>query len=82
VLLRRVVGAGVETTALFQDLHLQPDVDYPSMLTGRVMAVGDLNGDGTMEVAIEWHYFEGSGVDIIDLATGTPQKVLTTGCGS
>lgn len=82
VLLRRVVGAGVETTALFEDLHPEPDHEFPSMLTGQVMAVGDLNGDGTMEIAITWQYYEGGGVDIIDIATGAPQKVLTTSCGS
>jgi hypothetical protein len=35
-----------------------------------------------MEVAVQWQYFEGGGVDIVDVASGTPQKVLTTGCGS
>jgi len=82
VLLRRVVGAGVETTVLFEDIHLEADVDFPSMQTGQVMAVGDLNGDGTMEVALQWQYFEGGGVDIFDVASGSPQKVLTTACGS
>jgi len=82
VLLRRVVGAGVETTVLFEDIHLEADVDFPSMQTGQVMAVGDLNGDGTMEVALQWQYFEGGGVDIFDAASGSPQKVLTTACGS
>ncbi|MFM2072248.1 MAG: hypothetical protein RLZZ623_2511, partial [Actinomycetota bacterium] len=82
VLLRRVVGSNVETTALFEDLHTAADNDLPSMRTGQVMAVGDLNGDGTMEVAVQWQYFEGGGVDILDVSSGAPQKVLTTGCGS
>jgi len=82
VLLRQVVGAAVETTALFEDLHLEADVETPTMSTGEVMSFGDLNGDDIMEIAIDTSYWEGGGVKVFDVASGTPEQVLTTDCGS
>lgn len=53
VLLRRVVDGGVDTVALFEDLHTVADTDFPTMLFGNVSAIGDLNGDNTMESIAE-----------------------------
>ena len=82
VLLRRVDGGAVDTVGLFEDLHLVADTVSSSMLIGDVSGVGDLNGDGIMEIATKWRYFEGAGVDIFDVAPGAPVKVLGTTCGS
>lgn len=82
VLLQRRVGSGMETLALFEDLHPQADDTFPSWEIDRVQAIGDLNGDGVMEVALAWNYYEGGGTNILDMASGSPQKVLSTSCGS
>jgi hypothetical protein len=82
VLLRRVVDGGVDTIALFKDLHPVADTDLPTMLFGTVSAIADLNGDDVMEIAIRWRSFEGSGIDVYETATDAPNRVLTTSCGS
>ncbi|MFM8528865.1 MAG: hypothetical protein ACKOD2_04160 [Ilumatobacteraceae bacterium] len=82
VLLRRVVTGGVDTIAVFEDLHTVADTDFPTMLVGKVSAIADLNGDNTMEIAIKWRYYEGNGTDVYETTTNSVDKVLGTGCGS
>lgn len=49
----------------------------------RVLAVGDLNGDGAMEVAIRWWYYEGAGVHLHELRSdGTLPIIASAGCGA
>lgn len=82
VLLRRVVAGGVETTAVFEDLHPVADTDFPTMVLGSVSVIADLNGDAAMEVAIKLRHYEGIGTDVYELTSGTPNKVLSAGCGA
>lgn len=82
VLLRRIAGAEVDTVALFEDLHPAADTELPTMLIGGVSAIGDLNGDSMMEIAVKSRSFEGSNTDIYDTAGGAPSKVLSVSCSS
>jgi hypothetical protein len=45
------------------------------------MAIADLNGDGTMEVAIGSVYWESSGVSIYEFDGGALHAVMSSGCG-
>ena len=49
-----------------------------------VAGVGDLNGDGRMEIAINGAYYEGSWTAIHDYINDDlgPWEVLAVGCGS
>ncbi len=82
VLLRRVVNGGVDTSALFEDLHAVADTDYPTMGIGNVSVIADLNGDGAMEIAINSSYFESGVTNVYDTTSNVPKKVLSAGCGS
>jgi hypothetical protein len=49
----------------------------------RVLGVGDVNGDGDMEVALHWWYYEGAGVQLLELdTTGALAEVANAGCGA
>lgn len=52
--------------------------------TLRVPAIADLNGDGTLEVAIASAYYEGQGINIFAQVEGLRgmNSVLVAGCGS
>jgi hypothetical protein len=82
VLLRRVEDGGVDTIALFEDLHAVSDTDYPMMGIGNVSLIADLNGDGAMEIAINSSYFESGGTDVYEMMSNVPKRVLSVGCGS
>ena len=62
--------------------HFVPTpMDTPSPDRSRVMAIADLNGDGTMEVAIGSVYWESAGVAIYEFAGGALHEVMSSGCG-
>lgn len=65
--------------ALVRDLE-SGEIPY----TLRVPAVADLNGDGTLEVAVASAYYEGRGVNVFAQVEGLRglNSVLVAGCGS
>jgi hypothetical protein len=56
-------------------------MDAPSPDRSRVIAIADLNGDGTMEVAIGSVYWESAGVSVYEFAGGALHEVMSSGCG-
>lgn len=82
-LLRSVVDEEVETSVIDEWVLAEVDPDeVPFIVSSRVMAVADLNGDGTAEVALASAYYEGSGIQVYDYsATSGPGAVLGAGCG-
>ena len=62
--------------------HVVPTpMDAPSPDRSRVMAIADLNGDGTMEVAIGSVYWESAAVVVYEFTGGALHEVMTSGCG-
>jgi hypothetical protein len=62
--------------------HVVPTpMDAPSPDRSRVMAIADLNGDGTMEVAIGSVYWESAAVAVYEFTGGALHEVMTSGCG-
>ncbi len=83
-LLRSVDGDEVVTHVL--DEWVIAEVDFPDevpfIVSSRVVAVADLNGDGSSEVALAGAYYEGSGIQVYDFdASSGPTAVLGVGCG-
>lgn len=46
-----------------------------------VAAVLDLNGDGALEIVVEWSYYEGAGALVFDTSGGQVREALAVGCG-
>lgn len=81
VFLRKVVKGQVQTVILDGDFILKP-VEFGAPLTFTVTGLLDLNGDGTLEIAVRSEYYEGAGTTIYEV-TGTQVKdVLSCGCGA
>jgi hypothetical protein len=59
-----------------------PEDEFPYLLRSRVMAVADLDGDGTMEVALHRWYYEGTTVEIFRITGRTIESVASNGCGA
>jgi hypothetical protein len=66
---------------LFSNVVPAP-MEFPQPDNSRVLAVADLNGDGSMEVTTGAVYWEGIGVHIYEFRDGALQPVMTSGCGS
>jgi len=55
--------------------------DFPAASRSRVIAIADLNGDGTMEVAVAAEYWESAGVTVSEFSGGGLHTVMESGCG-
>lgn len=85
VLVREALPSGVKTSVLGERLFKTAPSPgtFPEMLTQRIGAVADLNGDGSMEVLVDDYVHEGEGTTVWQSRTGNGrmQKVLEWGCG-
>lgn len=86
VVVRRLAGSGVVTQVLSHSIG-DSDADGSGGLVFveqyRIAAVADLNGDGTLEVAVSSTYYEGSGLAVFGHTKGGDlRSVLTVGCGA
>jgi len=62
--------------------HVVPTpADSPFPDWTRVMAIADLNGDGTMEVALASGFWESVVVTVYEFSDGGLHEVMTSGCG-
>lgn len=84
VLVRRLAGRDVRTQVL--NHHVGEDDGSGGVVflrQYRVAAVADLNGDGTLEVAIASDYYEGADLEVFTGAPGGDlRSVLAVGCGA
>jgi len=61
--------------------EVEPGVS-PYIEIRRVSAIADLNGDGTMELALFEQYYEGSGTAVLSIGPyGEAVQILHAGCG-
>jgi len=79
VLMRTVIGSEVVTVELVGDYYTEEVVNaFP--LTYNLEFIGDLNGDGTMEILIGVSQWEGTGVMVFDVNGKEVQLVLSAMC--
>lgn len=82
-LFREVVDGRLHTVVLAESVvaELAPG-ETPFVLSMRVPAVADLNGDGTAEIVLVSAYYEGSGIEVYEYREAAgPTRVLLAGCG-
>ncbi|UQN07150.1 hypothetical protein [Deinococcus sp. QL22] len=85
VLVRESLPGGVKTSVLGKRIFKTAPAPgtFPEMLTQRIGAVADLNGDGRMEVLVDDYVHEGEGTTVWQSGAGNRgmAKVLEWGCG-
>jgi hypothetical protein len=84
VAVRSVVNGTVRTDLLNHTVFHADDDSYPNMVTYELDAVADLNGDGRMEVVYGASAFEDASTYVVAWdgpTAGSPQHVLSSGCG-
>jgi hypothetical protein len=81
VIARYPDATGAVVDEVLTEHYVPTPMDFPSPDRSRVMAIADLNGDGTMEVAIGSTYWEGAGVSIYEFTDGALHQVMASGCG-
>lgn len=85
VLVRKVVAGTVETAVLHESILAEAAVgEVPFTVTAQVTAIADFDGDGSMELAVDSAYYEGSASQVWDYVDGDLGfvEVLSTGCGA
>ena len=91
VLLRKVIEGEVRTAILQLRLPAETwpggpedENSFPFLMDFEVMALADLNGDGTMEIALRDQYYEGAGLVVWEYVNDDigPVPVLDIGCGA
>jgi hypothetical protein len=81
VALRKVVDGEMTTSVLHESIVELPG-GFEPIGVSRVSAVADLNGDGSLEVALFGRYYEGSATSVMSIdAAGHPTPILHAECG-
>ncbi len=81
VLLRRVAGGKVETMLIEGEFYPK-GVHFNAPNAYTISAVLDLDGDGKMEVMVEYGYYEGGGATVYRVTGRKPEQLLQFGCGA
>jgi hypothetical protein len=82
VFLRKLVRGRVQTTIIDGEFYpfIKEDTGPPSQY--RIGAVGDVDGDGTMEVVIRSDYYEGDGSTVYSLQRNKLVALTSCACGA
>jgi hypothetical protein len=85
ILLRQVVGGVVRNIELDGEFNSKPDPPDGTRSSApsihRIIGCFDVDGDGRMEIVVEYKYYEGSGITVYALSGGRIERVLTAGVG-
>jgi hypothetical protein len=80
-----ITGTGRKSKALRLASEVYPPVKpaaEPSPPNVReVVGVLDLNGDGKLEIVVQWQYYEGGGFDVYTFDGARPRRVLLWSAG-
>ncbi len=80
ILLRQIVGGKAQNIIISEE-YVKKAIEFGAPTKFEISSVGDLNGDGKMEIIIYDAYYEGSGAVIYEMKGNKPTKVLESGCG-
>ena len=79
ILMRTVIGNEVVTVKLVGDYYADPvEIQFP--LTYSLEFIGDLNGDGSLEVVVGVSRWEGMGVLVFEIDHDQVEQVLSVMC--
>jgi len=81
LLVRKLVGGKVRNILLASEFHPRA-VKFGAISEFNIDAIGDLNGDGKMEVVMGSSYYEGGGTVVYEIQGAVAKEVLSSGCGS
>lgn len=83
VFLRRVVDDKPVASVVKESLPDPEAEQTPFVMSHRISAMADLNGDGRMEIAVSGRYYEGAEVSFHEVGPdGAVSEVLSSGCGA
>ncbi|HEX6288404.1 MAG TPA: hypothetical protein VFZ66_04395 [Herpetosiphonaceae bacterium] len=80
VVLRKIINGKVQTIPIDENYYPKAE-DFIAPNTFSVPAIVDANGDGTMEIMVNWGYYEGSGAELYSVQGSKVTGVLSGGCG-
>jgi hypothetical protein len=80
VALRRVIDGKVITQILSGEFYPKAQ-DFNAPNIHEVAGVLDLDGDGRMEIILNWQYYEGGGTTVWKLGKKKAEKVMEIACG-
>ncbi|MEO6391431.1 MAG: FG-GAP repeat protein [Pyrinomonadaceae bacterium] len=80
LLVRKLVGGKVRNILVASEFHRRA-VKFGAISEFTIDAIGDLNGDGKMEVVMGSSYYEGNGSVVYEIPGAVAKEVLSTGCG-
>lgn len=80
VLLRKVVDGKPRMSTLMGVIHKKPASDAPNRYA--LSNVLDLNGDGILEIVVEWNYYEGGGANVFQIKNGKISQALEASDGA
>lgn len=80
VLLRKIVGGKAQNIMIAEE-YIKKNVDFGAPSKFAISSVGDLNGDGKMEIVVFGAYYEGSGATVFEMKGNKLTKVLDQACG-
>lgn len=81
VLLRTIVNGVPKTYEVMSAFGTTGKAGTHGDIICNLVGAYDLNGDGKLEIAVAWHYYEGYGAAIFEVVKGTPRLALESADG-
>ena len=80
VMLRKVIAGKPRMSTLMGVIHTAPSSGAPNRYG--LSNVLDLNGDGSLEIVVEWNYYEGGGANVFQIKNGKISLALEASDGA